>query len=243
MRNTFIFTTAAAIWLCPTSYSQTAPILTRVDTSSDGRATLNVRNDSDTSLVAFVDVEESHPVASDGKKYKVTAVRWWDVATDLADQPVAPHHEIGILTGTPGAPPQATLMAAVFADGSSFGDPAWVQSIMTRRQVMRDGFDLAFSLLEKGMREGTPRADLITQLTASKDHYAPKTSLSEEAGWATRYHRMIVHNLTKNIYDTTGAPISDQRAMEGVLALRGMYRDRFELYGVHSAAPSHEAAR
>ena len=166
MKHTFIFTAAAAIWLCPIGLSQSAPTLTRVDTSPDGTATLIVRNDSDVSLVAFVDVEESHPVASDGKKYKVTAVRWWDVATDLA-QPVAPHHEIGILTGTPGAPPQATLMAAVFGDGSSFGDPAWVQRIMIRRQVMRDGFDLAFSLLEKGMREGTPRADLIKQLTAS----------------------------------------------------------------------------
>src|SRR5579859_2127203 len=47
----------------------------------------------------------------------------------------------------------------------------------------------------------------------------------------------------KNIYDTTGAPVSDQRAMEGVMALRGMYRERFELYGVHSAAPSQEAAQ
>jgi hypothetical protein len=243
MKHTFIFTAAAAICLCPIGHSQSAPILTRVDISSDGTATLIVRNDSDVALVAFVGVEESHPVASDGKKYKVTAVRWWDVATDLAHQLVAPHHEIGILTGTPGAPPQATLMAAVFADGSSFGDPAWVQRIMIRRQVMRDGFDLAFSLLEKGMRQGTSRADLITQLTASKDHYAPKTSLSEEAAWATRYHGMIVHNLTKNTYDTTGAPISDQRAMEGVMALRGMYRDRFELYGVHSAASSHEGAQ
>src|SRR5260370_38150019 len=91
MKHTFIFTAAAAIWLCPIGHSQSAPILPRVDTSSDGTATLIVRNDSAVSLVAFVDVEESHPVASDGKKYKVTAVRWWDVATDLAHQPVAPH--------------------------------------------------------------------------------------------------------------------------------------------------------
>jgi hypothetical protein len=138
---------------------------------------------------------------------------------------------------------QATLMAAVFADGSSFGDPAWVQRIMIRWQIIREGFDLAFSLLEKGMREGTPRAGLIKQLIASKDQYAPKTSFPEEAGWATRYLGMIILNLTNNIDDTTGAPISDQRAMEGVMALRGMYRGRFELYGVHSAASSHEAAQ
>jgi hypothetical protein len=64
MKHTFIFTAAAAIWLCPISHSQSAPILTRVDTSSDGTATLVVRNDSDVSLVAFVDVEESHPAGS-----------------------------------------------------------------------------------------------------------------------------------------------------------------------------------
>lgn len=134
-------------------------------------------------------------------------------------------------------------MAALFADGSSFGDSAWIQNIMRRRQIARKGFDTAFSLLEKGMQEAMPRGELIERLAASKDRSAQDASAHEEIEWATRYHRLIIHNLTKNTHAATGELLSDRQATEAMMSMLRVYRDRFELYGVHSAAPSHETAQ
>lgn len=61
-------------------------------------------------------------------------------------------------------PPRTELRAAIFKDGSSFGDPAWVQVIVYTRREFYYNLGLAIDLLKKGQQSGATSDDLFHQL-------------------------------------------------------------------------------
>ncbi len=123
-RAVLLLATAAAL----PSLAQTAPIEAGVLKQADGRVVLTIRNLSPHSAITayLYKTQELHGI---GWGYR-------DAAIEPRSQPIPPDQQITQDFGSGAQPVEVMFLAAVWKDGTRFGDPMWVNRLLEHRNVI-----------------------------------------------------------------------------------------------------------
>jgi hypothetical protein len=160
----------AVIILClPAQFSFAASLYhVNVTVGSDGKPSSQLTNDSQLPIFAFIMVEFPS-LGMEGRTY-------YDFYVNHREQPIAPGSSITRgLSYFHGAEVKvrAEVRAVVFQDGTSDGDPVWVNAILAQRLRLYDRLRSVHELLEKQVdtrisREGILQMLRHAQLDAEK---------------------------------------------------------------------------
>ncbi len=148
------------------------PAAAKLTRLSGGRVQLALTNGSQEPMTAFaVYIELTLPGVAAPHPHSIRIV---DSVLNPRDQEVMPGdtHRLtfGGVVGPGGvvSPPKVTLEAAVFADGSTFGDPSWVQRIIADRKTAYQNIGVAIRELQSAQASGETRQQLVARFAALK---------------------------------------------------------------------------
>jgi hypothetical protein len=135
-----------------------------VGSTTDGGTALFYKNDSTVSLSAFVAGWTNIRV---GSSHRSAALVFRDAYIEDSVVSLSPGQQRSLPVGGPGLTvSQAQILAAVFEDGSTFGDPAWVRILQMRRGYYLTALNAGIADLGTGASENlTPQ--LLAQLLTS----------------------------------------------------------------------------
>jgi hypothetical protein len=136
-----------------------------VTVGSDGKPSLQFTNDSGAPIFAYVMVEFPS-LGMEGRTY-------FDFYTSSADQPIRPGVSItrGLshFTGSDVSRVRAEVRAVIFQNGSSAGDPVWVNAILARRLRFYDRSLSLHDLLIRQLGTEISREGLVKMLRVAQE--------------------------------------------------------------------------
>jgi hypothetical protein len=132
-----------------------------ISVGQDGKPSLQLTNDSDVPITAFVMVEFPS-LGMEGRTYS-------DVYTSPQEDHVIPPKAsitrgLSSFAGSDPRKVRAEVRAVIFKDGSSSGDPVWVNAILARRVRLYDRTLSLHDLLNPLVGKGTSREAILDML-------------------------------------------------------------------------------
>jgi hypothetical protein len=130
----------------------------------DGKPALQLTNDSDVPIMAFILVEFPS-LGMEGRTY-------YDFYLNQRDLPIAPRRSMGRGTSYfrgSESKVRAEVRAVIFQDGVSEGDPVWVSAILAQRLQFYDRLHEIYELLEKQVGARISREEILQMLKAARD--------------------------------------------------------------------------
>jgi hypothetical protein len=134
-----------------------------VSVGPDGKPSLQLTNDSDVPITAFL-IVHFPSLGMEGRDY-------YDVYTSPRDRPISPGDSIiRGLSSFKGAENKvrAEVRAVIFKDGTSAGDTIWVNAILARRLRFYDRILSVDDLVSQLVGTGTSREAVVTKLRATE---------------------------------------------------------------------------
>jgi hypothetical protein len=122
---------------------------------AEGKPLLQITNDSESPIVAFVRVDFS--TGLEGRTY-------YDACINRRDVPIAPGASLTLGLGSKLSKVQDQVRAIVFEDGSSAGDPIWINAIFARRIRLYDRLLSLHELVKPLVGTGISREGIISLL-------------------------------------------------------------------------------
>jgi hypothetical protein len=142
---------------------------------------LAVHNGAALPLTAFA--YRSEPVVTAGATVLNPGWSFYDALTNQVQAQISPHQSTTAVdyprSGNAGIRTKVPIAAGVFADGSSFGDPAMVSRILQRRKYMLAAIDAVIADLNREMQEGKKKDEVTSEL-ASHLGLALNTAVDED---------------------------------------------------------------
>jgi hypothetical protein len=163
MKRIEILGTAArvglTVCLVVTALAQSAgqPLTTAVTVLADGRTQLTIHNSSGVWMTAYA-------TETTDSEHKRSATWFQDSMLAGGVTTTAPGSDFNIIVAQPNEHPLVTFHAALFQDGSTFGDSDWVQRLQNRRLYAAQAFALALADLSALAPSATSPADLAQRL-------------------------------------------------------------------------------
>ncbi len=111
----------------------------------DGKPSLQITNDSESPIVAFVRVDFSSGL--EGRTY-------YDAYTSPRDQPISQGGSVSLHLGPNRSKVPNQVQAVVLEDGSSAGGPSWINTIFARRLRLYDRLLSLHDLLKQQVGKG-----------------------------------------------------------------------------------------
>lgn len=127
-------------------------------------------------------------VAANGKTVKATSTTLYDAATEpLMAKALAANESVSMpYTLRDGAPAGGFQVHAVlFADGSAWGEQAWITRLNNRRTYMSKHLAAAVNMLRNAVASGAERSLLITQVQVAPSSAQTSTDVDERRCAAT----------------------------------------------------------
>lgn len=160
-------------------------ISSSVETFADGHIRLGVVNTSGSPITALAAVGTRTLIA---KPITVRSVRFFDsVLNPFGPKEIMPNGSYIFTFFGPNPPADqftrdVQLKAAIFADGSTWGDAEWINILSLRRSSALKYSSEAMQIIETGSLDGSPREDLTRQLTQlqSDEMKAAKTTAEKQ---------------------------------------------------------------
>jgi hypothetical protein len=144
------------------------PSVDTVIKNRDGRTELTVTNRGEQPVTALVITLEHGPAS---QPHRGTLVDTRDSVLNSTDHPIVPGDTrtfaYGAGPGVPVLPPrpgwhsQLAFQAAIFADGSTFGDAGWAQRLIDARRSQYKHLGLAIQALQAARDAGKTRPELV----------------------------------------------------------------------------------
>jgi hypothetical protein len=171
---------AASVLAC--AFSLCAQITTTLNHLPDGLDEVRIRNNSATSLVAFVVTVKQVP-REDYSSHAAFVV-YSDPLIEPATRPLpAGDERVVISSGVARLDPvgrpwchgacsrleEPIVAAGILADGTTTGDAALLTRLMSRRSNMLQAVEIALEMLSDAGRHNVPRAELIAQFKKLAD--------------------------------------------------------------------------
>lgn len=172
-------------------------ITTTTEQLSDGRVALSVRNNSQVPLLACL-ITQAHFYDSGRVGAKGLVV--FDAVTDPRSMsPVLPGQAKSFTLGgrRGGKPPAVVLEAAVFLDGTTFGDQAGVRMIVNRRQYILRLAGEALSILEEAADQNMAREQLIARFKTFREEHTKAAPDIEHVLLVNETSDTVLVNLTR----------------------------------------------
>ena len=178
------------------AYSQSAaPVMLGISQDQSGRSRWTATNTGASTITAFAFTYDLQlPVNL--RIEKASGVRIYDAATEPRAAKPIPQGQTVILSSGPATgwvPSQ--VRAVVFADGTSWGDGAWVERLLNRRQYMRRSLQSVIGELKAAALRGTARGDLVTEFQASLNGEKSKATGGDERNCIESVRGLVVGNL------------------------------------------------
>lgn len=130
----------------------------------DGQPVLDLTNDSKFPITAFVMVEFPS-LGIEGRTY-------FDVYTNTREQPIPPGasttRNLSFLGGSDLTKVRAEVRGVIFEDGSTAGDPIWINAVLARRLHLYHRLLSLHDLLRKRGGTGVPHEEIISLLRAAQ---------------------------------------------------------------------------
>jgi hypothetical protein len=204
--------------LLPLVSGQSPPVVATTATQPDGHVILTVQNLSESALTAYFYKRVGVGFVEMGYK---------DAAVNFAAHPVPPNQRITV-TFPNG---EVTFLAAIWADGTSFGDPAWVNRLRERRALGQQHNDNAIAVLQKALDSGTDTAALITQLQTIIDGITPLTLNQDDVFFVRGYYDAAMRRFANpGMKHLDGTPLTAQEIMRVDIEELNRRRERLRLY-------------
>jgi len=201
----------------------------------DGRRNMVVSNHSTKTVTAWAFQYAYRAGSGPEKEFD----GFQDSVLVFSEKPIAPGAQ-GILPLGPGAGVSvwnAELRAAVFDDGSAFGDPAWVSRIRDRRLVALDALDAQLSLLTSAAAKvagaAVTRESLADQLQSEMAARRDRESDPDHRRLIEGMHATVMANLDYHAGKPLGEAIGST-----ISAIQGVIRPRIaKAAGFRSGSP------
>jgi hypothetical protein len=148
--------------------SASAQLSTAVNELGDGRSQVTITSTSGVPLEAFVATWIT-PEPSGGHR---TALTYNDALFQFGVKRVPPGVPIPFIVG--GADTQIQVQAAIFQDGSTYGDPQWIEGLRKRRVYYLQALD-AFLAELRAASPTTSQVGLVQQLSETRDRLIAAT--------------------------------------------------------------------
>jgi hypothetical protein len=152
----------ASVLAC--AFSLDAQITTTLSRNLDGFEEIRIRNNSATSLVAFVVQAARSATASNA-----TDVVFSDAIEPETSPLLASEERVVTVRAWPGRHEEPMITAGIFADGATTGDPVLLARLITRRSNMLLAVETALETLSEAGRRNVPRDQLIEQFNKMAD--------------------------------------------------------------------------
>jgi hypothetical protein len=146
------------------------PSVETVIEERNGRTELNVINRGEQPVTALVITLEHGPAS---QPHRGTLVDTMDTALNITDRPIMPGDTrtfaygagpgVSAVAPRPGWHSELALQAAIFADGSTFGDPDWAQRLIDARRSRYKHLGGAIQALHVGRETGKSKPELIAE--------------------------------------------------------------------------------
>jgi len=214
----------------PSSSQSNSPV---VGTSLDGAGNLTVtlrNNASSSALTAYAWTSTYHGLTTDGKFAPdfITQHEITDAAFKPTVKPIVPGQE---LTFQPsGLSPEFVFRAAVWADGTTYGDPVWIRRILHIREVAAKNLDSIILMLRNAIQRNTSASDVIGQGQAGNTRLTAERESVEESVVVGRYYSTLNQAMTNPPTHKDGATYTLKENLAGLLEHFEEVRDHLRPY-------------
>jgi hypothetical protein len=152
-----------------------------------------------------------------------------DAALDFAMEPV-PANQTGTVQ-IPGNISKVSLKAAVWADGTTFGEAGWIHKLLLQRITASRHVELVLALLQESIRANTSPADIATMAKEKRAQVDREVDDPQEAALSKSYYTIVIRRMTEETSQSArGAAPTDQQRITAALKALTRARDRIELY-------------
>lgn len=155
-------------------------VTTAIKQLADGRAELTITNNHQSPITAFVVlIQDALPTGAHGLTtyYEDNLLNPWH------DKPIPPAGTRTIRFGGPGSnlmKQDFKLNAAIFEDGTTFGESAAVDGILAGRRTFSEKLGKAIALLQDGLAGKISRGELVQRATEMERSELPPNPRVEE---------------------------------------------------------------
>ena len=198
-------------------------------TDSSGRVTLVVQNFGTSALTACVYIAAIHTTSARTGPATIEEHGLRDAAVNFFENPIMPNQSGTFsISGFNG---QVSFLAALWADGTSFGDPMWIAKISTRRKLALKHIDLLLSIVEDARRTNSSLLDTAARANASAKLVLQDSSDPDVFAGVNMYYTAVNARLTGPTLKRNGVtPLTDEETMGQAIRELEMYRRRLALY-------------
>ena len=198
--------------------SASAQLSTAVNELGDGRSQVTITNTSGVPLEAFVATWIT-PEPSGGHR---SASTYNDALFQFGVKRVPPGAPTTFVVG--GADTQIQVQAGIFQDGSTYGDPQWIEGLRKRRVYYLQALDV-FLVELRAASPTTSQVGLVQQLSETRDRLIAATKntiqspnsetpnfrdvfLRNASGSIRLVYTFLVRNITKPPAQSNGAAMA-----------------------------------
>ena len=196
------------LFLSVAVYSQTAPApidtvaRVAVSESSNGRPSISVTCFAQVAITGIV------------LEFTTSDTQYYDAATEpRAAKPIPPSATVSLPAHTAAA--QVAIKAAVLADGTTAGDPEWINKILQRRKFMADALTASLNELKEAVKENTTREKLQTQFQNHLNNELSAASNQEQKSCIRSVRGQVLLTLRTVKQSTDGTPLDITTVIEG----------------------------
>jgi len=215
--------------LLPLLYAQSPPVLVTTTTQPDGHITYTIQNRTDSTITAYFYKRIGWSLRPDGSKAgSLTELGYKDSALEHGTDPIPSHQQL-----TQTAPNgEVSVLAVLWADGSTYGDPEWVHRLQTRRVLAQQHIDNAMAVLQKALDSGADSSTVIAQLELILQQLTPLKENPDNV-FLSAYYQGPIHSFGNPIaarLDGAQVYLTDREIIKHALDNLQQLRDRLLLY-------------
>lgn len=186
-----VFALVPAPWAAA-QQSQNSPVRTSSELLENGQLLLKVENRSRLPITALAAVGTRTPDTAGG--HPGTSVRYFDsvLNTDMFKQ-LDPYqtYTFRFFGAKPaGVKKEATLKAALFSDGTSYGDTEWVNRLIAMRKSVLANLQDAIQMLKSAQSSGQTKEQLLEDSEARRRVKVAAAQSTEEKLASDIYHEV-----------------------------------------------------
>jgi hypothetical protein len=227
MTNSSVIVVSLALMFLGRAQSQPALFTTAID--SDGQLTLTVQNLGTSALTAFAYIADIHAKA--GEEIRLETIQEHslnDFLLSLGD-PLMPSQTRSFhVSGWYGT---VISEAALWADGSSFGDPVLIQKLTQRRALARRHIDLVLSILLEARRSSRSLSETAAWVGNTEAQVDQDTQDMDVAGNLRIYYEQAKRRLTgSRLKHSSDLPFNDAETLDQAIREQENYRQHASLY-------------
>jgi hypothetical protein len=197
-----------------------------VQQAAAGSGALAITNTSSKTITAIALVGDpvDVPGSKQGTRIRISPLRIYDPATEpRAAKPLVPGQPASIPYPLPfrdaSSPP--AVRAVIFADGTSWGDPAYVKRLVQRRTYMEACLRTAISDLSIALVQGTARSLLVERFQSALASGEKAATDADESACVRSVSGVVLRNLQEVTQRSDGTPVSTAELVQHELRALG----------------------